>query len=147
MKTFKIDHISPATNKGIAREHDLCHYMGIDRTTHDSGAYDKDSDIELGEMLISVKASGFTLMSAALCEGRETYDEIWALYMERTHSNLWAYVTADYQVYMMNRNEFTAFCENFCKTERESQKNGGGMKIRCAKESKKMLAWLAAHIG
>lgn len=147
MTTFKIDHISPARNMGIAREHDLCAHMGITRDTHDNGAYDRSSDIELGEMLISVKASGFTLMSGNLCEGLETYDDIWNLYMERTHSNLWAYITEDYQVYMMNRNEFTAFCNEFCKTERESQKNGGAMKIRCKKESKKMLTWLAAHIG
>lgn len=147
MKTFQISHISPAKNKGIAREHDLCAHMGIDRTHHDSGAYDRGSDIELGDMLISVKASGFTLMSGSLCEGRESYADIWDLYMERTHSNLWAYITADYQVYMMNRSEFTAFCETFCYVEKESQKNGGGMKIRCRKETKKMLGWLAAHIG
>ena len=36
MKTYIIDHISDARNAGIAREHDLCHYFGIERTAHDS---------------------------------------------------------------------------------------------------------------
>lgn len=149
MKSFTINHISPAKNKGIAREHDLCAYMGIERSHHDSGAYDKGSDIELGEMLISVKASGFTLISGkyATDNGLTTYEEIMDFYMATTHSNLWAYVTADYKVYMMNRSEFIAFCANFCGTEKESAKNGGGLKIRCKKESGKMLEWLEAHIG
>lgn len=147
MKTFTMTNIIPAKTYGDTREWSLAAHMGVNRSTHDSGAYDKGSDVEAGEMLISVKTSAFTLMSGSLCEGLETYNDIWNLYMERTHSNLWAYITADYQVYMMNRDEFTAFCSEFCKTERESQKNGGAMKIRCKKESKKMLAWLAAHVG
>ena len=33
----------------------------------------------------------------------------------------------------------------FARTERESEKNGGAMKIRLRKESLKMLKWLAAR--
>lgn len=147
MKYARLTNIIPAPKPADSREWSLCAHMGISRHSHDNVAYDRGSDIETGDMNISVKSSGFTLMAGNLCEGLTTYDEIWNLYMERTHSNLWAYVTEDYQVYMMNREEFTAFCEAFCKTERESAKNGGAMKIRCKKESKKMLAWLASHIG
>ena len=144
MNTITINHISTARNAGIAREHDLCAYMGIERTTHDSTDYRTSSDICVGDRHISVKASAFTLMSGNMCEGEDTFEGIWNVYKRNTHSNEWAYVTEDYTVYMMNMAEFEKFLRAFGKTERESEKNGGQMKIRCRKESKKMLAWLAA---
>lgn len=126
-----------------AKEWSLCAYMGVERSRHDSGAYDKDSDCNAGDMHISVKSSAFTLMSGSLCEGRDTFDGIWELYAERTHSNTFAYITEDYTCYMMNLEEFKRFVYTFCRTERESEKNGGALKIRCRKESAKMLSWLA----
>ena len=160
MKTFTINHISTARNAGIAREHDLCAYMGIERTAHDSTDYRTSSDICINEYHstdyrtssdicineyhISVKASGFTLMSGNMCEGEDSFDGIWNVYKRNTHSNEFAYVTEDYTVYMMNLVEFERFVRAFCKTERESEKNGGKMKIRCRKESVKMRAWFAA---
>ena len=143
MTTYTINHISDSKNAGIAREHDLCAYMGIERTIHDSTDYRTSSDICLGGRHISVKASGFTLMSGNMCEGEESFDGIWNVYERNTHSNEWAYVTEDYTVYEMNMGEFKQFVRTFCRTERESEKNGGAMKIRCRKESKKMLDWLA----
>ena len=143
MTTFTIDHISDAKNAGIAREHDLCHYMGIERTAHDSTDYRTSSDICIDNHHISVKASGFTLISGNMCEGEETFEGIWNVYKRNTHSNEFAYVTEDYTVYMMNLGEFERFVKAFCKTERESEKNGGKMKIRCRKESSKMRAWFA----
>lgn len=142
MKSFAIEKIENV-NAGIAREWALCRYFGINRTSHDASAYDVASDIEADGMNISVKASAFSLMSGSLCEGRESFDSIWELYAERVHSDHFAYVTADFVVYMMNLVEFKQFVYSFCSTERESAKNGGAMKIRCRKESKKMLAWLA----
>ena len=145
MNTYTIAHLSTAKNAGIAREHDLCAYMGIERTTHDSTDYRTSSDICLGERHISVKASAFTLMSGNMCEGETTFEGIWSVYKRNTHSNEWAYVTEDYRVYEMDMPEFEEFVRVFGKTERESEKNGGQMKIRLRKESKKMLAWLAAY--
>ena len=115
MTTFTINHISDSKNAGIAREHDLCAYMGIERTKHDSTDYRTSSDI---------------------C----------ALYKTTVHSDTFCYVTADYEVFMMNITEFEQFVYEFCTTERESEKNGGAIKIRCRKESKKMITWLHAHI-
>ena len=48
---------------------------------------------------------------------------------------------------MMNINEFEQFVYMFGRTERESEKNGGAMKIRCRKESRKMVEWLNAHVA
>ena len=144
MNAYTIAHTSTEKNAGIAREHDLCAHKGIERTTHDSTDYRTSSDICLGEHHISVKASGFTLMSGNMCEGETTFEGIWNVYKRNTHSNEWAYVTEDYTVYEMNMAEFERFVRTFGRTERESEKNGGQMKIRLRKESKKMLNWLAS---
>ena len=146
MTSFTICPGANARNTGDAREWGLCEYFGCSRCKHDAVPYDRGSDISTADMDISVKASGFSLMAGSMCEGRETFDGIWDLYAERVHSNRFAYVTADWTVYMMDLSEFKRFVYAFARVEADSQKNGGAMKIRCRKESKKMLAWLAAAI-
>ena len=145
--TMKYFNIIPTTahagTQGDLREWSLCEHFHISRTKHDSLAYDKGSDLDVGDMHISVKASGFSLMSGRLCEGREDFDGIWELYAERTHSNTFAYITTDFTCYLMNLDEFKAFIYAFCRLERESSKNGGQIKIKARAESKKMLGWLA----
>ena len=143
MKTMTAARVTYAHNIGIAAQFALAATLGVPQTKHDSVPYDKGSDISAQGMEISVKASGFTLMSGNLCEGRESFDSIWELYAERVHSDTFAYVTADFTVYMMTLAEFKRFVYAFCRVERESEKNGGAMKIRCRKESAKMLRWLA----
>ena len=145
MLTYTIDRIDHK-NAGIAREWALCKHYHIDRTSHDNLPYDKGSDLDTASKHISIKASGFTLMSGSLCEGRESFDGIWALYESRVHSDTFAYVTNDYTVYEMSLAEFKRFVYTFAVTARDSEKNGGHMKIRMHKESKKMLAWLSEQI-
>lgn len=146
MTNCNISRFAPegVKNNGDRREWAVCNHMGVERTKHDSAAYDRDSDVNVGDLHISVKSSGFTLMSGNLCEGLEDFDAIWALYKSRTHSNTFAYVSNDMTLYLMNIAEFERFVYTFCHVERESNKNGGKCKIRCARESNKMLAWLAA---
>ena len=129
MTTANLPRVS-AKNEGDAREWSVCAFMGVKRTIHDSKAYDRDSDVVAGDMRVSVKSSAFTLMSGALCNGLDTFDSIWNLYAERVHSNTFAYVTKDYTMYMMTLAEFKQFVYRFCKLERESEKNGGALKIR-----------------
>jgi hypothetical protein len=136
----RIDH----KNAGIAREWSMCRHHNVIRTAHDNLAYDKGSDLDTADgKHISIKASAFTLMSGSLCEGRDTFDGIWELYAERVHSDTFAYITADFTVYEMTLDEFKCFVYTFAHTERESEKNGGALKIRLRKESGKMLKWLA----
>lgn len=142
MTTANLTRID-AAHIADAKEWAVAALMGVTRTKHDSKAYDKDSDVVAGNMRISVKSSAFTLMAGSLCEGLTSFDSIWNLYESKTHSNTFAYVTADFIAYMMNLDEFKQFVYNFCHLERESEKNGGAMKIRCRKESGKMLKWLA----
>lgn len=146
MTSYIIDRPTAAPkNEGIAREWALCAHYNIERAKHDSLPYDKGSDLDAAGKHISIKASAFTLMSGNLCEGREDFDGIWELYESRVHSDTFAYVTADFTVYEMTLGEFKMFVYTFARTERESEKNGGAMKIRLRKESAKMLAWLQAR--
>ncbi len=144
MLSYRIEKIDNK-NAGIAREWALCRYYGITRTSHDAQGYDVASDIDAGEKQVSVKASGFSLMSGSLCNGLADFDSIWKLYASRVHSNTFAYVTADFTVYEMTLDEFRAFVYEFARLEKESEKNGGALKIRCRKESKKMVGWLEAR--
>lgn len=147
MTNINISRFAPA---GAVKSYDrkewaVCAYTGIERTKHDSSAYDRDSDVNAGDLHISVKSSGFTLMSGSLCEGLDSFDAIWNLYRSKTHSNCFAYVDEDFNLTLMDIDEFEKFVYTFCRVERESEKNGGAMKIRCRKESAKMRAWLAAN--
>ena len=147
MKCYKISRPAATAaapkNEGIVREWAMCAYHMVERTAHDAQPYDKASDLEAAGKRFSIKASAFTLMSGNLCEGIEDFDGIWNLYESRVHSDTFAYITADFTVYEMTISEFKCFVYTFCHTERESEKNGGAMKIRCRKESGKMLKWLA----
>lgn len=143
MTTFTINPLENK-NAGIAREWALCAYYMLPRTVHDHIAYDKDSDLNVGDLHISIKARKFSLMSGNLCEGRETFDGIWELYESRVHSNRFAYVTENWTVYLMDLSEFKQFVYAFCSLSRDSSKNGGKVKIQCRSESKGLLEWLAA---
>lgn len=147
MTAYQIAKVSTATNNGIACEHDFCAHMGINRTHHDHANYMAHSDVETGDFNISVKSARFTLMAGKVAtdNGLTSFDEIVDFYFATTHSNMWAYVTKDRMVYMMNADEFQTFVYAFCGMERESTKNGGGLKLKARMESKKMLRWLEEH--
>ena len=131
-----------STNNGDNREWALCHYFGIERVKHDKTRYDKGSDVETGDLAISVKAAGFTLMHGNLCKGCNTFEGIWRRYYKRTHSNTWAYITKDWQCYIMDKKEFSKLIHTFCVINRESTKNGGHIKIKHRSETREMLEWL-----
>ena len=146
MKTTNIKNFAPANvkNSGDAKEWAYCSYRGIERVKHDSKPYNVASDVEINEEKISIKASKFSLMSGKLCNGLTDFDKIWELYETNTHSNKFVYITEDFTAYEMNITEFKTFIYTFCKTEKESEKNGGAVKIRCKTESKKMIEWFQA---
>ena len=149
MTTYTINPITTdkKINAGVKGEWSMCAHLGIKRTVHDNARYDKDSDINVGDKHISVKAARFSLMAGSLCKGCTTFDEIWALYEQNVHSNCFVYITKDFTVYEMTLNEFKLFVYLFCGLERESKKNGGYLKIKARSESKKMLGWLAAQVA
>lgn len=106
---------------------------------HDAIPFDKGSDIP--ELKMSVKSNGFTLASSRINYG-DTFEAKVNDYMSRTHSEQFAYVTLDGIAYIMDKATFEKFVRTFCYLDRESKRNGGGLKVKCLKESKKMLQWL-----
>ena len=107
----------------------------------DAVPFDMDSDIP--EFSISVKSARFTLASASALSAT-TFDGQLNEFSERVHSEKFAYVTKNNMVYIMDKVEFLDFCHEFCGWEQESKKNGGAYKVRCRKESKRMIKWLQA---
>ena len=76
MTSYIIDRPTVAPkNEGIAREWALCAHYNVERVKHDSLPYDKGSDLDAAGKHISIKASGFTLMShlqSAASDSQET---------------------------------------------------------------------------
>lgn len=78
---------------------------------------------------------------ATICKGTDLVS-----YLEHDGATAWGYVNADAtEMFIMNKSEWVAFCETFGYVTYESEKNGGGAKMRLKAESKKMTAWLMAH--
>lgn len=135
------------SNNGICKEWAACRYFGIERISHDHTSYDKGSDIELADgRNISVKSSGYSLMSGSKCVGCKTFEGIWRRYYKNCHSNTWLYITKDWQGYLMNKKEFSKFTHLFGRVRRESSSKGGNIKIRCLAENREMLAWLEKKV-
>ena len=130
------------SNWGNHCEQALAYTLTGEIRQHDHVPFFKDSDIP--EYNMSVKSSGFTLASAKINHG-ETFDEKLNDFVSRVHSDKFAYVDFNMTAYIMDLTEFVLFIKTFCYWDRESSKNGGGYKIKCRKETKKMQEWLAAH--
>jgi hypothetical protein len=78
---------------------------------------------------------------ASVCKG---YDL--DAYLAVDGANRYAYVTKDFgTAYIMSRNEYKDFVNEFGTKTRESAKNGGGEKIRLLDESRRMLEWFGAR--
>lgn len=145
MKTMKVTEIERTyKNWGNHCEQALAYTVTGEIRKHDHIPFDKDSDIP--EMNMSVKSSGFSLASAKVNHG-DTFDEKLQDFAERVHSDKFAYVTQDFVAYIMDLTEFLLFVKTFCYWNRESTRNGGGYKIKCKAESKKMRAWLADRVA
>lgn len=130
------------TNKGINKEWALCRYYGIERTKHDHTPYNVGSDIETGELNISVKSPKASLMSGNYGIGCKTFEGIWRRYRRTVHSDTFAFVTDEFIAYIMSLDEFSKFIHQFGTLEHESQRNGGQLKIKIRGESQRMRDWL-----
>ncbi len=149
---YKIDLTAYAntdnSNAGICREWALCRYFGIERNSHDHQNYKEASDIELEDgRNISVKSRDFTLMSGSFAIGCKTFEGIWRRYYKTCHSNTWAYITEDWQCYVMNKKEFSKFIHLFAHVVKESSKCHYLPKIRARKETIARRAWLEAQVA
>lgn len=145
MKTITITDIARTySNFGQHAEQALAYTLTGEIRTHDHKAFFEDSDIP--ECHMSVKAGGFTLASGNINFG-DTFEEKWADFRKRVVSTAFAFVTTEMVAYIMDINEFEAFVFTWCGLQKDSEKNGGLMKIRCKKESEKMLNWLHEKVA
>jgi len=142
MKFVAIENVSIKKNNGDRAEENFDFFMNGKISGKDSKAYNVDSDVNCNGVGYSVKSNHFSLVSAGLLKG-ETMAEMLDYYFATVHSTMAVYVTKDNIAYVMNMHEFRQMLEMFAGLERESSKNGGGVKIRCKAESKKMREWLA----
>lgn len=145
MTTLTVTDIAcTSSNRGIHCEQALAFTLTGEIRKHDHVPFHMGSDIP--EFNMSVKSSGFTLASGKINMG-ETFDEKLADFFGRVHSDKFAYVTVSMVAYIMDRNEFEQFLRTFGYMDRDSQKNGGLLKVKCRKESKKMLKWFEARVA
>lgn len=142
MKRIACAHIERNyKNDGAHAEQMLTYTLTGEMRTHDSVPFDKGSDIPEFEM--SVKSARATIVSGALMHSDDK-DTQMAEYFSRVASKVFAYVSKTEIAYLMDAVEFHAFLAKFVNMERESEKNGGKMKMRLRSESKAMIEWLNA---
>lgn len=138
MEKLALTRVSTARKQADRKEDDFRYAMtGIATHKHDSVEFSKSADV----LDYSVKTSHASLPSTL--KGETIADKLNDMY-KRDYANKYVYISDNNDAYIMNKHEFTAFVTEFGRLERDSQKNGGGMKVRLLRESSRMLAWLNA---
>ena len=138
MKKLVLARVSTASKQADRKEDDFRYAVtGISTNKHDSVEFSKGCDV----LDYSIKTSHASLPSTL--KGETIADKLADMY-KRDAANKYVYISDDNIAYIMNKCEFTAFVLAFSRLERDSQKNGGRMKVRLLKENTRMLAWLNA---
>lgn len=138
MEKLALTKVSTARKQADRKEDDFRYAMtGIATHKHDSVEFSKGADV----LDYSIKTSHASLPSTL--KGETIADKLNDMY-KRDYANKYVYISDNNDAYIMNKCEFTAFVTEFGRLERDSQKNGGGMKVRLLRESSRMLAWLNA---
>lgn len=146
MTTYFAAPAAIAKSKADTKEWAVAAHYNVMRIKHDSDSCVNNADVVAGDKRISVKSARFSLLSASLCAGLTDFDAIWNHFEAIDNANVYAYVTEDFNVFEMDKTEFKTFVYKFCGLDRESAKNGGGVKIRCRSESKALLKWLEENL-
>ena len=94
----------------------------------DNLAHDKGADC-LGYQVKSARAT--------VCKGTDLL-----AYLEADKATEFVYITKDETAYIMSREEYIAFVEQFGTVTCDSAKNGGQVKTRLGHETAKLLQWL-----
>lgn len=138
MEKLALTRVSTARKQADRKEDDFRYAMtGIATHKHDSVEFSKGADV----LDYSIKTSHASLPSTL--KGETIADKLNDMY-KRDYANKYVYISDNNDAYIMNKREFTAFVTEFGRLERDSQKNGGGIKVRLLRESSRMLAWLNA---
>lgn len=126
-------------NAGQQAEHAFKEVKRFAQVVALNARYDIASDVE--QVALSIKSARFTLANGNLMQG-ETLEQMIDYYIKTTAAQRTAYITKDNRVFYMTHNELKAFLFQFGKLEKDSQMNGGKVKVRMGHETKAVLAWL-----
>ena len=119
-------------NNGQQAQVDYIYTMTGTVTKADNRPYYEGGDYE-GTQIKSARAS--------VCKGTDIERHV-----EEDGATEYAYVTADRVAYIMNPTEYIAFVKTFATITRESEKNGGQVKLRLKAEGRAMLAYLSERV-
>lgn len=133
MTTIKLNR-APFTykNKGQQAQVDYIFTMTGEITKADNKPYTAGGDYK-GTQIKSARAS--------ICKGIDIEKHI-----EEDGATEYAYVTEDRFAYIMNPFEYIEFVKTFSTITRESEKNGGQVKLRFKSESRQMIEYLHERV-
>jgi hypothetical protein len=127
---------------GFARQWAVAAAHGVEQSRPDNVSCAGAPDVVADGIGYSVKASDFSLMSPGLSRGATEFEAIWEIFTEIDRADRYVYVTREWMAYEMDLTEFSEFVHKFGYLSGDSKTPG--LKIKCLRESKKMLRWLEA---
>lgn len=130
MTTFTFNYLGNYTNHGQDAEQSIRFKLTGEITKADNVRHDLGSDC----LSFQIKSA-----RATVCKGTDL-----GAYLDLDASSAYIYGDKNGTAWVMNRAEYTEFCNEFAVPTTESSKNGGGPKLRLKSESSKMIAWLKA---
>ena len=130
--------------EGINKERCLSYHLTGNPGKHDNLRWFEGSDIP--EFSLSVKSVKFSLCMGGHLKG-DTMSEMLDDFFARVASTRFAYVTANYEVYEMDKREFREFLDEFGSLSRESTSRGGATKIKGKHEGRAMLEWFTSRVA
>lgn len=134
MKKFLLDTSFVSDYKGgQEREQRVRYTLTGQRCKADNTPHDKGADC----LHYQIKSA-----RATICKGLDLME-----YIKQDAAREFIYATKTDTAYIMSREEYIEFCLTFGTITRESQKNGGGEKIRLKSESQSLLEWLKIRAG
>lgn len=131
MKKFNFSYLNNYSNHGQNAEQSIRFALTGEISKADNVEHSKGADC-LNYQIKSARAT--------VCKGSNLKQ-----YLDIDASSEYIYATKSGTAYVMSRDEYEQFCTEFGTITRESQKNGGGEKIRLKHETSKMIEWLQAR--
>lgn len=133
MKRFLLDSAFVSDYKGgQEREQRVRYTLTGQRCRADNTPHDKGADC----LHYQIKSA-----RATVCKGLDLIG-----YIRQEVATEFIYATQTDIAYIMSREEYIEFCLTFGTITRESEKNGGGQKIRLKSESKALLVFLEERV-
>lgn len=129
MEKFNFEYLNNYRNHGQNAEQSIRFTLTGKISKADNLRYDLGSDC-LNYQIKSARAT--------VCKG----DDLDA-YLDKDASTAYIYGTENGKAYIMNRQEYTEFVQEFGTLTRDSTKNGGAVKIRLKYETDTLRKWLA----